>query len=258
MTPVSRVIVMEFNELSPVLMEKFMLVCMALMALAFVVSVVVAKPDWWRAIEGVIPTMPPGSMTVVIALIGTCLSANAAFFSSYGTQERKRTEAEYRDITAVDTIPGIVAPGIMTALVILVAAKVFNGPLGPEGMVSTISGLAKVFEPVAGPVGNWIFSLGYFAAAFSAIRGRSRSTCPRPNAFATADRSRVCTGGSFSIIWLRCSRLNASNRPAGSRSRQNLPSRRSRSTASTAAWSPPVTTRSAPVRMRAAWSAAAS
>lgn len=108
-------------------------------------------------------------MTVVIALIGTCLSANAAFFTSYGTQERKRTEADYRDITVVDTIPGIVAPGVMTALVILVAAKVFNGPLGPKGMVATISGLSKVFEPVAGPVGNWIFALGYFAAAFSAM-----------------------------------------------------------------------------------------
>jgi hypothetical protein len=32
-------------------------------------------------------------------------------------------------------------------------------------MVATISGLSKVFEPVAGPVGNWIFALGYFAAA---------------------------------------------------------------------------------------------
>lgn len=36
-------------------------------------------------------------------------------------------------------------------------------------MVATISGLSKVFEPVAGPVGNWIFALGYFAAAFSAM-----------------------------------------------------------------------------------------
>ena len=41
-------------------------------------------------------------------------------------------------------------------------------------------------------------------------RGRSRSTWPRPNAAATGRRSRVCSGGSFSIIWLRCSRLNGS------------------------------------------------
>ena len=151
------------------IMEKVMLVAMALMALTFVISAAIARPDWWRAVEGLVPTIPDGSMTVVIALIGTCLSANAAFFTSYGTQERKRTEADYRDITIVDTIPGITAPGIMTALVILVAAKVFNGPLGAEGMVSTIAGLSKVFEPVAGSVGTWIFSLGYFAAAFSAM-----------------------------------------------------------------------------------------
>ncbi len=150
-------------------MEKIMVVAMALMALAFVTSVVVARPDWWRAAEGVIPTIPDGSMTVVIALIGTCLSANAAFFTSYGTQERRRTPAQYRDVTIADTIPGIAAPGIMTAFVILVAAKVFDGPLGAGGMVSTIGGLAKVFEPVAGPVGTWIFSLGYFAAALSAM-----------------------------------------------------------------------------------------
>lgn len=150
-------------------MEKIMVTAMALMALTFIISVAVARPDWWRAAEGIIPTIPEGSMTVVIALIGTCLSANAAFFTAYGTRERKRTAEEYRDITIVDTIPGIAAPGIMTALVILVAAKVFNGPLGPEGMVATIAGLAKVFQPVAGPVGTWIFSLGYFAAAFSAM-----------------------------------------------------------------------------------------
>ncbi|NLH69502.1 MAG: Nramp family divalent metal transporter [Brooklawnia sp.] len=151
------------------MIEKVMLVAMALMALTFVISAVVAKPDWWRAAEGLIPTVPAGSTTVVIALIGTCLSANAAFFTAYGTQERKRTEADYRDVTVVDTIPGIAAPGIMTTLVILVAAKVFNGPLGAENMVSTIAGLAQVFEPVAGTVGTWIFALGYFAAAFSAM-----------------------------------------------------------------------------------------
>ena len=142
------------------------------LAVAKIISAVVAKPDWWRAAEGLIPTIPAGSTTVVIALIGTCLSANAAFFTSYGTQERKRTETDYRDVTIVDTIPGITAPGIMTTLVILVAAKVFNGPLGAENMVSTIAGLAKVFEPVAGTVGTWIFALGYFAAAFSAMTAR--------------------------------------------------------------------------------------
>ena len=68
-------------------------------------------------------------------------------------------------------------------------------------------------------------------AASSRTRGRSRSTWPRANAAATGRRSRVCSGGSFSIIWLRCSRLNGSRyvRPAPCRC-QIRPSRRSRST----------------------------
>lgn len=186
-------------------MEKVMVTAMALMALTFVISVAVARPDWWRAAEGVIPTIPEGSMTVVIALIGTCLSANAAFFTAYGTRERKRTEADYRDITIVDTIPGIAAPGIMTALVILVAAKVFNGPLGPEGMVSTIAGLARVFEPVAGTVGTWIFSLGYFAAAFSAMTANATaggimlSDALGKGASASTKTARIFSG--FILTW---------------------------------------------------------
>ena len=73
----------------------------------------------------------------------------------------------------------------MTTLVVLVAAKVFNGSVGAENMVSTIAGLAKVFEPVAGTVGTWIFALGYFATAFSAMTanatagGRSHWASPR-------------------------------------------------------------------------------
>ena len=47
-------------------------------------------------------------------------------------------------------------------------------------------------------------------AASSPTRGRSRSMWPRLKAPATSRRSRVCSGGSFSIIWLRCSRLNGS------------------------------------------------
>ena len=69
-------------------------------------------------------------------------------------------------MTIVDTIPGIVAPGIMTALVIVVAASV----LGQTGEAAgTIVALAGVFEPLAGPIGSTVFALGFFGAAFSSM-----------------------------------------------------------------------------------------
>jgi manganese transport protein len=146
--------------------EKILVAIVALMAIAFVASAFIANPDWIAAASGLIPSAPDGSWLLIIALVGTNFSINAAFYTAYGTKERRRTEEQYRDVTIVDTIPGIVAPGIMTALVIVVAASV----LGQTGEAApTIVALAGVFEPLAGPIGSTIFALGFFGAAFSSM-----------------------------------------------------------------------------------------
>jgi manganese transport protein len=146
--------------------EKVLVGIVALMSVAFIASAFIANPDWAQAASGLIPSAPDGSWLLIVALVGTNFSINAAFYTAYGTKERKRTEEEYRDVTMVDTIPGIVAPGVMTALVIVVAASVL-GRTGQEA--GTIVALAGVFEPLAGPVGATIFGLGFFGAAFSSM-----------------------------------------------------------------------------------------
>jgi manganese transport protein len=148
------------------LVEKALLVIVVLMGIAFIASTVVAQPDWYRSMEGMVPSLPPGSEILIVALVGTNFSINAAFYTSYGIKEHRRTRADYRDITLADTIPGIVAPGIMTTLVILVAASVL-GKTGAEA--GTINALASVFAPLAGPVGSMLFALGLSGAAFSSM-----------------------------------------------------------------------------------------
>lgn len=146
--------------------ERVLLIIVGLLGATFIISAVISKPDWYQALDGVMPTVPPGSALLVVALVGTNFSLNAAFFTSYGIHERGRTRAEYRRTTIADTVPGIVAPGIMTALVIVVAAAV----LGRENAEATsLVGLAKIFEPIAGPVGSTIFALGLSGAAFSSM-----------------------------------------------------------------------------------------
>ena len=122
--------------------ERVLVVIVALMAVAFIASTFAARPDWGAAAAGLIPTIPEGSTLLIVALVGTNLSCNAAFFTAYGTREHARTERDYRDLTIADTIPGIVAPGIMTALVIAVAAAA---------------------------LGAKIFALGFLGAAFSSM-----------------------------------------------------------------------------------------
>lgn len=138
----------------------------ALTAVAFVVSAIVANAEWAQAAAGLMPTFPAGSEILVVALVGTNFSINAAFYTSYGIKERGHKREQYRDVTLVDTLPGIVAPGIMTILVIIVAAAVL-GQTGEEAR--TVNQLAAVFEPLPGPVGSAIFALGLSGAAFSSM-----------------------------------------------------------------------------------------
>ncbi|WP_072690849.1 Nramp family divalent metal transporter [Rhodococcus marinonascens] len=146
--------------------ERVLVVAVAVMAATFIISAIIAKPDWYEALGSMVPSIPPGGQLLVVAIVGTNFSLNAAFFASYTTHERNRTEAEYREATIVGTIPGILAPSIMASLVMIVSAAV----LGRDGVeVSSFASLAKIFEPLAGPIGSTIFAVGLSGAAFSSM-----------------------------------------------------------------------------------------
>jgi Mn2+/Fe2+ NRAMP family transporter len=145
--------------------EKVLLTVVATMAVSFVVTAVLSRPSWTGAAAGLLPTIPPGTGLLLVALVGTNFSINAAFYTGYASRERGLRRDQYRETTLVDTIPGIVAPGIMTALVIIASAAV----LGGRGQGASLAQLAGVLEPIAGETGRIIFALGFFGAAFSSM-----------------------------------------------------------------------------------------
>ncbi len=105
----------------------------------------------------------------------------------------------------------------------------------PSSSAMTRTGSGSAYSPTTSkPRGSTSSSR---LVARARTRGRSRSTCPRAKAPATSLRNRVWSGGSFSIIWLRCRRLNGSNRSAGCLSLQIRPRCRCRRTALALAWS---------------------
>lgn len=148
------------------LVERALVAAIVLMAVGFILSAVLTGPDWGEAATGFIPTLPPGVGLLLVALIGTNFSINAAFYTGYATRERRMRKSQYRDITIGDTFPGIIAPGIMTMLVIVVAAAATERTGAAPG---TLQQLSRVLEPLAGPAGSWIFAFGFFAAAFSSM-----------------------------------------------------------------------------------------
>jgi Mn2+/Fe2+ NRAMP family transporter len=146
--------------------ERAMVAIVAIMAAGFLASAVMTGPDWAAAGDGFVPAVPSGVGLLLVALVGTNFSINAAFYTGYAVRERKLTRDQYGMITVGDTIPGIVAPGLMTILVIIVAAAA-TSHTGTKA--ASLAQLAGVLEPLAGTVGSKIFALGFFAAAFSSM-----------------------------------------------------------------------------------------
>ena len=148
--------------------EKVVLAIVALMGISFIATAIITQPDWLAAGTGaVVPEVPSGVGLLLVALVGTNFSLNAAFYAGYASRERGLRRDQYRETTIADTIPGIVAPGIMTALVIAAAAAVLSGQGGPEG--ATLQQFSAVLDPLAGEAGRTIFALGFFGAAISAM-----------------------------------------------------------------------------------------
>lgn len=148
------------------ILQRVIMAIVAIMAAGFLTSAVLTEPDWAAAGSGLVPQAPNGVGLLLVALVGTNFSINAAFYTGYATRERKLTRRQYRAITMADTVPGIVAPGIMTALVIVVAAAT---TANTGVAATTLAQLSSVMEPIAGTVGSKIFALGFFAAAFSSM-----------------------------------------------------------------------------------------
>lgn len=147
-------------------LERGILAIVGLMAVGFVASTFMSKPDWVAAADGLIPTLPAETGLLVVALVGTNFSINAAFFTGYASRQRGLRRDEYRLTTLADTIPGIVAPGIMTMMVIIAAAAALS-QVG--GQAATLGDLAKVLEPVAGDLGVALFAMGFSGAALSSM-----------------------------------------------------------------------------------------
>lgn len=148
------------------IIERMMIAMIAVMAVGFVLSAVMTDPAWGDVGVGlVVPAIPAGAELLTVALVGTNFSINAAFYISYAIREKGHKPEQYREITLRDTGPGITAPGLMAVFVVVAAVSTSR-----EGLESnTLQDLGQALEPVAGPIAATLFSLGFFAAAFSSM-----------------------------------------------------------------------------------------
>src|SRR5690606_5154407 len=154
-------------------MEKLMLTLVLLMLGCFIGTLFLADIDVRKAIGGLSPSIPSGSLGLVIAFTASCFSLVGAFYQTYLIQERRKInrgkpvnlqESERGAFTGVAILGG------MSAAVLICAAAV----LFPKGIhVASAAEMGKALEPLFGKYASTLFFVGLFGASFSSLVGNA-------------------------------------------------------------------------------------
>ncbi|HEX3173525.1 MAG TPA: Nramp family divalent metal transporter [Solirubrobacterales bacterium] len=134
---------------------------------AYIVSGLLAAPDWGAAAKGlVVPSIPLNrdALLVAVATLGTTLAPwGLAFIQSYAVDKRLRP-ADLR-YERIDVVVGAVLTGVIGFFVVVACAATLH----VEGVsVEEASDAARALEPLAGGLASTLFGLGFLGAALLA------------------------------------------------------------------------------------------
>ncbi len=154
------------------IMEKLMLGLVLLMLGCFIATLFLAEIDAGQFFAGFAPSMPTGSLGLIIAFTASCFSLVGAFYQSYLIQERRKSNQEGVNIknSARGAYTGVAILGFMSASVVVCAAAV----LFPKGIhVGSAAEMGRALEPLFGKYASSLFFVGLFGAAFSSLVGNA-------------------------------------------------------------------------------------
>jgi manganese transport protein len=152
------------------------------MSAAFVVTAVLVRPDPVAAFSGAfVPQVPPGSLTAVVALLGTTIVPYNLFLHASSVRQHWPDEVPRDQALAesrFDTVLAIVIGGMITAAILTTAAAAFYPGTGQV----TPAEMARQLSPSLGSsAATVLFSLGLLAAGLT-----SAVTAPLAAGFAVA------------------------------------------------------------------------
>jgi len=179
------------------LIEKVLICLVVLMSLTFITTAIIVHPAWGQILAGMfVPTVPKGSVFIVMALIGTTVVPYNLFLHSSAVQERWKDSSGLGESRS-DIFISIVLGGLISMAIIITASAAFFG----TGIGITNAGdMAKQLEPLLGQWAKYFFAFGLFSAGLS-----SSITAPLAAAYATAGAlgwERNFKNNKFKAIWM--------------------------------------------------------
>jgi len=158
--------------------ERSLMFLVAFMGLIFFIAAVCLTPSLPDILKGLFnPSIPNGSLVMVIGLIGTTVVPYNLFLHASAAKVNW-SESEYAD-ARFDTIISVTGGGVITMSVLVTAAV---ATFGSSAEIDHIGDFALQLSPLLGSWSTSFISLGFLAAGLS-----SAITAPLAAAYATTE-----------------------------------------------------------------------
>lgn len=144
-------------------------VALSLIYLTYIVSAVLAKPDWHQVLHGtLVPTVQlhtAGWVTMVVGIIGTTISPYMQFYLQSAVVEKGSREEDLT-LARIDVTNGsILAIALAAFMMIANAATIFlANEHGANLHPQQAADFAVALKPLAGPLASAVFALGILNA----------------------------------------------------------------------------------------------
>ena len=159
--------------------ENALIVLVILMSLVFISTLIMASPSLGDILSGFTPSLPEGSITTVLALVGTTIVPYNLFLHSGVLAAKHDNKSDLQKVikqTNVDTGLSITLGGVITLAILSTASVAFYGT--NAGQISAAN-MAVQLEPLLGDAAHYFFAIGLFAAGLT-----SAITAPLAGAYA--------------------------------------------------------------------------
>jgi len=159
------------------LVEKFLVFLVFLMSLSFLTALVIIKPNIFSILNGFVPSFPENSVYLILALVGTTVVPYNLFLHSAAVKKKWESTCHLNEVNK-DLLISIPLGGVISVAIVVTSAVAFyERGIVPENGAQ----LAQQLRPLFGPVTNFLFGTGLFAAGLS-----SALTAPYAAAFASS------------------------------------------------------------------------
>ncbi|MGB1029773.1 MAG: Nramp family divalent metal transporter [Pseudoalteromonas marina] len=159
--------------------ENALIVLVILMSLVFISTLIMASPSLGDILSGFTPSLPEGSITTVLALVGTTIVPYNLFLHSGVLAAKHDSKSDLQKVikqTNVDTGFSITLGGVITLAILSTGSVAFYGT--NAGQISAAN-MAVQLEPLLGDAAHYFFAIGLFAAGLT-----SAITAPLAGAYA--------------------------------------------------------------------------